>query len=608
MDFSEAKKAYDIVFPYRLDPLTYISKEPVPLGTRVLVPLKNTFKIGLVWGESSYIPENVREIKKVIDKAPVLPEKLLSFFEWMSGYYLAPAGEIVKYALPASFFRLPKKKKLEPVDEVSCVLAKDTGYQAYLHFFKDFNERTQKIKTAVKEALKQGSVIFLVPDRELLSFYGKFLAEYKPHLYHGDLTPKKREKIWRTFLREPKQLVIGTRLALFLPASDLALIVVEEEENLAYKQEEGFRANFRDLALMRAKMAKTQVILASPTPSVKSFYFAKHGRYKLEAGIRLQPLIKIIDLKESKGLLSQKLINTIRQTLAKNKQVLLFMNRLGYAPHLLCEACGYLFSCPRCRVTLRFYKKENLLECPLCAFRLKGPPLCPECGSEAIKPLGVGTERLEEICKQFFKGARVVRLESHTNELADPEKIDILISTAKIKRFSPLPRLGCVGVVMADQLLVHPSYHAAEEAYQLLKRLAIMACGGEEKVMLVQTFRPSHHAILGLKEGYEYFFQKELEFRYLQKYPPFGRLVELILLGKDEHISQAIGQTEGLLEKHGLSFWGPLERHPRGKARVSYLIQTENLDFLRKKLVIIKTDLEKLFKNRLRIVVDMSPL
>ncbi|OAG28430.1 replication restart helicase PriA [Thermodesulfatator autotrophicus] len=607
MENPQKRKAVDIVFPYRLEPLTYLTYEPLIPGTRVLVPLKNSLKIGLVWAESSYIPENVREIKKTIDKAPVLPENLLSFLKWMAGYYLTPAGEIIKYALPPSFFRLPKKKKVEPVEEIILLRGKK-DYRAFLYFFENFNERTQKLKDRLKEALKQGSVIFLVPDRELLDFYAHFLAEHKPHVYHGDLTPKKREKIWRTLLKEEKQLIIGTRLAIFLPVPDLSLLVVEEEENLAYKQEEGFRANFKDLALMRGKTAGAKVLLASPAPSVKSFYFARHRRYSLEAGEAVFPRVKIIDLKETRSLLSQPLINAVRQALAKKKQVLLFLNRLGYSPHLICDTCGHFFSCPRCRTALRFHKREGYLKCPICTFRVQGPPLCPECGSETVRPLGMGTERLEEICERFFKGARIARFESHTKESPPVEKIDILIATARVKRFSPLPNLGCVAVIMADQLLTYPSYLAAEEAYQLLKKLAIIDDNSEEKLFLVQTFRPTHHVFEGLKSGYENFFQKELEFRYLQKFPPFGRLVEIILVGRDEPVKQALGLTEGLLERHGISFWGPLERHPRGKARASYLVQTEDLDLLREKLGIIKAELENSFKHRLRIVIDMNPI
>ncbi|WP_022852518.1 replication restart helicase PriA [Thermodesulfatator atlanticus] len=606
MPKEEKGRAVDVVLPYRLKPLTYRFKETIPKGVRVLVPFKNTQKIGLVWGEATFAGD-LKEITEVIDGAPLVPERLLSFLKWVADYHLAPEGEVIRCAIPASFFRLPKRRKIEKIEEIAEQVPLSPGYHSSLYFFEKLKLRAEKLFEKVKTSLEKGPVLFLVPDRELLFYYAEILKKMSPLLYYGDLTPAKRKNMWLHVLKGDARLVIGTRLALFLPFKNLSLIVVEEEENQGYKQEEGFRANFRDLALMRAKLEETEIVLASGAPSVKSYYFAKTGRYGLSSGKKPQGEIKLVDLRENKGLFSQKLINALRKTLARNKQALLFLNIKGYAPHVLCETCGHVFDCPRCHVPLHYFKTKGMLKCPYCAYKIKGFPLCPSCSGEVLKTLGVGTERLEEICAKFFPQARLARLESEEGDFS-PEETDILICTAKVGRFSPLPRLGLVAVVLADQLLSQASYLAAEKSYQLLKKLSLIAHNNEKFEFLVQTYRPFHHVFAGLKEGYEAFFVRELEFRHLHKFPPFGRVAELILATKREILEEIPAFLEPLFLNMGLEFIGPLFKSLRGKEKLHYLVVAERSQELHEELLKVENELKSRYGNRLRLVIDMSPL
>ena len=596
----EEGRAVEVVLPYRLKSLTYWHRGPFIPGARVWVTLKGKKKIGLLWGEAREAPPYLKETLGLLDQAPLLPKNLLSFLHWLADFYLAPAGEVVKYAVPASFFAQTRREKEAFKKET--VAHKGPGFEAALFFGEDLKERASRLRARIERVLaKGGSCLFLFPDRELLFFYAERLKDLSPLVYTADLSPKRREKIWFECLTTPQRLILGTRIALFLPVTALALILLEEEEHHGYKQEEGFRANFRDLALMRAKLEEVPVVLASPSPSVKTYYLALKGIYHLEEGKRFPATVKLVALKEAKGLFSTKLLNALRRTLARKGQALLFMNRPGYAPGVVCENCGHLWLCPRCQKPLRYYREEALLRCPLCAYREKALPLCPQCGSEKVKPLGLGTERLKEIAKKFFPEARISLWEEK-----DLATADIVIATAKVSRFPPLERLTLVAALVADQLLGHPSYLAAERAYQLLKKLALIAHENEAN-FIIQTYHPEHHLYRGLLQGYEAFFREELRLRHEQGFPPFGRLAQLIIYPERAKVEEVVKVVENYLKEEAAVYFGPLLESVRGKKRLSFLLRAAESESLRSTLTGLKKKLDEIFKGRLRIIVDLSP-
>ncbi|NPA49793.1 MAG: primosomal protein N' [Thermodesulfobacteria bacterium] len=596
-------RAVDVALPLRLGRLTYRHRGALVPGARVVVPLKEKEKIALLLGEASSPPPDLKEVLSLLDKAPIVPPRLLEFLLWVAEFHLAPEGEVLKYALPASLFRQPKKKKLAPFE--GPLLEKPPGsFEATLFFAEDVEERATFLLRKVRETLSggEGGVLFLVPDRELLNFYRERLKDLSPLVYTGDLTPKKREEAWFAVLKGERRLVLGTRLALFLPFPKLDLLVVEEEEHHGYKQEEGFRGHFRDLALMRAQTEGARLFLSSAGPAVKSFYLAKRGKYHLERANPKNVPFTLVDLRSQKGLLSRKLLNRLRKVLARSKRALLFLNRLGYAPVLMCEECGHLWVCPRCQIPLRLLKAEGKLRCRICPYELKASPLCPSCGGGAPKPLGTGTERLAEILKTFFPEARA-------GFYGKPgwQEADFIITTARIPRFVEIPGLSLVAVVLADQLFTQSSYLAAERAYQLLKRLSLLSVRYPEAEFLIQTYRPSHHVFKGLRWGYEAFYQEELLFRYQQRYPPFGRLAELILRPAPKILEEVEEFSENFLKEKGLDYAGPLVESPRGNPRLFYLLRASRSGFLQGALRELKEALLARFGGRVRFVADMSP-
>ncbi len=595
-------RAVDVALPLRLGRLTYTYCGPLIPGARIIVPFRKKEKIALLLGESLSPPSDLKEAFVLLDQAPVVPQKLLDFFIWIAEFHLAPEGEVLKYALPASLFRLPKKKRpfifKGPLPE-----EKKGEFNVSLLFEADLSKRASLLIQAVQTALdKDEGVLFLVPDRELLHFYLQRLRDFFPLVYTGDLSPKKREEVWFSVLTGKAQLVIGTRLALFLPFPKLELLVVEEEEHHGYKQEEGFRGNFRDLALMRAQREGIRLFLSSSSPSVKSFYLAQKGKYELKVGSQLKIPFNLVDLRIQKGLLSRELLKRLRKALAKREKALLFLNRLGYASVLICEECGHLWSCPHCQLPLRWSKKEERLRCRICSYEIKAPPSCPSCGEGKSKPLGTGTERLAEILKAFFPQAQIRFYD-------EPfwQEADFIITTAKIPRLIEIPKLSLVVVVLADQLFAQSSYLAAERAYQLLKRLALLVVKHKGAELLIQTYRPFHHIFKGLRWGYEAFYQEELSFRYHQKYPPFGRLAQLILRPNVQTVEELKKKVEDFFKEKEFNCLGPLEESPRGKPKLTYLLQASSTKELQHALKELKMALEKLFKGRVRFVVDMSP-
>ncbi|MFO1523378.1 MAG: primosomal protein N' [Kiritimatiellia bacterium] len=355
------------------------------------------------------------------------------------------------------------------------------------------------------------------------------------------------------------RIVVGARSALFAPVENLGIILVDEEHEGSYKQEEAPRYQARDVAVMRGRMHRAAVVLGSATPSVESYYNAFRGKYELvrlnlRVDDRQMPRMRVIDMRLDTGasgrpgILSRDLVDAVRLRMDRGEQTMLFLNRRGFSTSMICPTCGHVAACPHCSVSLTYHRHAGALRCHYCGESQRVPDRCPnpECRDPAFKFSGTGTERVEAIIRQCFPRASIQRMDRDTMTAKDSYrkvlgdfrtgKIDILVGTQMIAKGLHFPNVTLVGVINADTTLHLPDFRAAERAFQLLTQVAGRAGRGEiAGEVIVQTFTPTHVAIQSARRiDYEGFFDQELEARRELGYPPFGHLVVLTVRGPDE--------------------------------------------------------------------------
>jgi primosomal protein N' (replication factor Y) len=415
--------------------------------------------------------------------------------------------------------------------------------------------KTEVYFEGVAAALKAGrQVLVLLPEIALTAeFLGRFEKRFgvAPAEWHSAVSSKVRARLWRGVAEGSVRVVVGARSALFLPFRELGLIVVDEEHDLAYKQEEGAVYNARDMAVVRAHLAGFPVVLSSATPSVESRVNADAGRYtRVVLAARYQaaalPEVRAIDLRrdppERGRFLSPALVSAIGETIGEKRQALLFLNRRGYAPLTLCRTCGHRFQCPNCSTWLVEHRFRGTLMCHHCGHTEKRPHTCPNCeDTESLVPVGPGVERLAEEVAQRFPAARTIALSSDIlggverlrEELAAVAEgeVDIVIGTQLVAKGHNFPLLNLVGVVDADLGLAHGDLRAAERTFQLLSQVTGRAgrAGGASRAFL-QTYSTEQPVIQALVDGdRESFYAREIAARRLAGLPPFGRLAALIV-------------------------------------------------------------------------------
>jgi len=448
-------------------------------------------------------------------------------------------------------------------------------------------------KTAVylagmREVLEQGrSSIMLVPEigltpavaADLHQVFGDEVA-----ILHSGLTHAERAEQWHRIKRGECRVVVGTRSAVFAPVGDLALLIVDEEQDHSYKQEETPRYHARDVAVMRAKMAGAVVVLGSATPSLESYYNAKKSKYALlELPDRVEqrplPEVEILDMRQEfqetgqEQVISRKLAEEIRERLDKKEQVMVLLNRRGYSPVALCRACGKTLQCKNCAVSMTHHKREHKMECHYCGHVAHIPDKCAECGSEYVYFVGTGSEKLEELLHGMFPQARIGRLDRDTvrgredfervlNALNEGE-LDMLVGTQMIAKGHDIHGVTLVGVVGADMALSLPDFRAAERTFQLLTQVAGRAGRGQSpgKVVL-QTYFPDHYAVqFAARHDFAGFYDKELQYRAWMHYPPYSAVANVLI--RSEKLDDALtwsGQLGRWFEKtrhEGIRVLGP---------------------------------------------------
>jgi len=497
--------------------------------------------------------------------------------------------------------------------------------------------KTEVYFEAIAEALNSGKqALILLPEIALtVQFLDRFAARFgcRPAEWHSDLSPKERTRTYRAVMNGEARVVVGARSSLFLPFSELGLIIVDEEHEQAYKQEDGAIYHARDMAVVRARIEGCAVVLASATPSLESYVNAASGRYawlKLPRrhGAATLPTTRLIDLRHEKAepgtWLSQPLRDALTTTLANGEQAMLFLNRRGYAPLTLCESCGHKMVCTNCSAWLVEHRYRRRLTCHHCGFETQTPPACPECKSEGtFIACGPGVERVAEEFARVFPDARVaiassdilhgpLQTQAAIRAMAKHE-IDVVIGTQIVAKGHHFPQLTLVGVVDGDLGGSDGDLRARERTFQLLHQVAGRAGRAEKPgTVLIQTRNPTDMVMKALAAGdRNAFYEQERGFRERASAPPFGRLAAIILSGSDGDAVREAGRTlaQSAPAGRGVKVWGPTPAFYhllRGQTRERLLVQTEkSVDvqtYLRAWLTVTK------LSPRVRVTIDVDPV
>ncbi|OJX13991.1 MAG: hypothetical protein BGO77_01335 [Caedibacter sp. 37-49] len=564
-------QVYDYVVPEGMS---------VDVGDIVLVPFGSRRLYGVIWRISDFA-ETSKPLKQVYDKfdLPTIPGVNLEFIEWVANYTLTPLGAMLKLMLsvPQVFKALKRQSKklnkiLTPYPDFAPIhfssaqelayhdlkFRLDQGYSVSVLDGVTGSGKTEVYLELVADVLRcQKQALVLLPEISLSPqmierFTKRFGAQ--PSLWHSLLTPAQRRETWKQIIKGEAKVIIGARSALFLPYSNLGLIVVDEEHEQTYKQDEGTIYQGRDMAVVRASLNHIPIVLASATPSLETHYNCRQGRYhevSLEnrfGGASL-PEIEIIDLKEykSKEWISAPLFDEITKTTSAGEQVLLFLNRRGYAPLTLCSACGTKVECPFCTAWLVDHRIQGRLVCHYCGHAVAKLKECPSChANDSFVACGPGVERLaEEVASRFSHLkyciissdliANVQELDQVLSKVKNNE-VSIIIGTQMIAKGHHFRNLTLVGVIDADLGLQGGDLRGSERTYQLLQQVGGRA-GREQKPgkVWLQTYYPDHPVMQALITGERaQFIEQELLMRKYSSMPPFSRLAALVLSGMDE--------------------------------------------------------------------------
>jgi primosomal protein N' (replication factor Y) (superfamily II helicase) len=502
--------------------------------------------------------------------------------------------------------------------------------------------KTEVYLNAIARVMENGgSAIYLVPEIALTpQLISRILWRFDQEqiaIMHSGIAEPIRYDQWRQIKRGQIKLVIGARSALFAPLPDLKLIIVDEEHDASYKQDDRLCYHGRDLAVLKAKLDQAVVVLGSATPGIRSYYNARNKKYHyLEISQRVEnkplPEVEIVDMKaqlEEQGkapILSAALIAAIETTLARKEQVLLFLNKRGFDTFLICADCGYNFRCPNCAVSLKHHAAESVIKCHYCDYTQKALPVCPTCHGSRILSYGAGTQKLEAEIKILFPDFRIARMDSDTTKTRGAQEkilqklgqreIDVLVGTQMITKGHDFPFITLVGVISADTSLNMPDFRAGERTFQQLTQVA--GRGGRGSTpgrVILQTFNPEHYALKHVRNhDYKSFYAEEIVFRKEFKYPPFGRLINLRLSAAKKEIlcdqAQQIGKMAKRLSAQSgndVEIIGPAESPVakiKGRYRWQMLLKSENGQALHR---MARELVHAAGKSTVKITVDVDP-
>lgn len=578
-------------------------------GKRAEIMFGNKKTTGFIVSVNDSIPEDcpvtedkIRPVKKILDKEPLFPKDLIETAKWLSRYYLCSLGEAIFSMIPSGRretglggfnfeeeISATRKNELSDeqknaINEILKTDAKDNNFH-YL-YGPTGTGKTEVFLQITEEILKQGkSVIYLVPE---ISLTGQVALSVNQRfgntaaILHSGLTPSQKLTQWNRILHKEARIIVGARSAVFAPAPELGLIIIDEEHDGSYKSGNNPRYHARQVAMHRANLLKIPLIMGSATPSVEAWYGMTKGSiiaHKLSKRLAggTMPDISCIDLNllNIEGCISEPLEQEINKTLENKHQSILFLNRRGFTHFFKCNSCGYELKCKNCSVQLTYHKSQNRLKCHYCGWSTTTPESCPSCGSLDIGTSGFGTEFIEAEAKAKFPNAKILRLD--TDALTNKEellekledfkqgKYDILLGTQMVAKGLNFKNLQLVGVILADAGLHMPDFRAGERTFSLITQVAGRA--GRyfpDGKVFVQTYSPQREPVLyACKNQIVKFYESELQQRQMLDFPPFTRLLRIVFRSASRQLAweTAVAAEKILSEKpvKGMEILGPSE-------------------------------------------------
>jgi primosomal protein N' (replication factor Y) len=561
-----------------------ILSDKVDIGKRVYVKIRERRMVGYIVGFShAKAVQEIKDIDSVIDALPVLAPHMLKLTQWMADTYVCSRGQCIEAVLPAAFKKgkITMKSRSAKTgesaqsvnpDDLKLTAEQEAAYGVMIQPVEQNESRTFLLhgitgsgKTEVymhviREVLKKGkSCIVLVPEISLTPqsvdrFYSRFGDCVA--VIHSRLSQGRKMEEWHRIRSGEAKVVVGARSAIFSPTPNLGLIVIDEEHETSYKQDETPRYDARRVARERAKNEKAVLILGSATPSMETFHEAQTnqiGYVYLSNRIENRPLpvVDIVDMRRQRDvkrerIFSQPLEEAIKQVLVKKEQVMLLLNRRGFSTHLHCASCGYVMSCPNCRISLAYHFDTASVMCHVCHHTAVPQRLCPGCQKNYLHYFGIGTQKVEQEAKMLFSSARIARMDTDSTSRKDAheqilrafqkQQLDILIGTQMIAKGHDFPNVSLIGVVSADTALHIPDFRASERTFDILTQVAGRAGRGDVPGrVIIQTSVPHHYAIQSAKDhNFLEFYDKEIILRKELMMPPFSRLIQIIGKGPDE--------------------------------------------------------------------------
>ncbi len=567
------------LFDYRVPP------GPLAVGLRIRVPFGRGEKIGVIVelpGTSEVPGDQLKDALQVLDDLPPLPDDFFQLCEFASNYYQAPLGEVLLQALPPGLRKTrsvkrmarrakatgkpqePQLPQLTGEQEVALEqVSLSRGYAPFLLHGVTGSGKTEVYLRLIARTLEQGhQALLLVPEINLTPQLEARIRSRFPQIQvamlHSELAEAAREREWKAAFLGEARIIVGTRLSVFTPLPDLGLIVVDEEHDPSYKQQDGMRYSARDLAIYRASHLKIPILLGSATPSLESWAHGTHGRYTLltlkERAVAAAslPRIRLVDTRRMnlRDGISPQLLEALGQRLEAGEQSLVFLNRRGYAPVLSCTACGWISRCKRCAANMVVHLKDQRLRCHHCGFEVRIPRACPTCGNQDIHPFGRGTQRLEAYLAEQFPQARILRVDrdsakSRKQWEALLERIhggeaDILVGTQMLAKGHDFPRLTLVGAVGADAALFAADWRAPERLFAQLMQVAGRAgradLPGEVIIQTEYTDQPLYGALQA--HDYPRYADTLLQERRQAGFPPYT--FQAMLRAEAPHMEDAL--------------------------------------------------------------------
>ena len=580
------------------------------------------------------IPSAPRLIKYLADKGHISVYK--------KNVYRDPFGEAVTPDVPP----LLTNDQQTATHTVSDSLGK--GFTTFLLAGVTGSGKTEVYMQLAAESINCGySVLILIPEIALISqMERRFRARFGERIavLHSRLSAGERYDQWMRILNRDVPITIGARSAIFAPFSNLGLVIVDEEHDASYKQEGGLRYNARDLAVVRAQLSSGIALLGSATPSIQSYFNVVSKKYielKLDKRVEERPLpqIKIVDLRESKNhrgirrYITAELSDAMKETLSRKEQILLFLNRRGFASFPVCADCGQALKCKNCDISLTLHQESNAFKCHYCGFMRASASACPYCNSSRIKHLGLGTEKIELAVKALYPDSRVARMDRDTTSRKGTivsllkglrnNEIDILVGTQMVAKGHDFPNITLVGIICADLSLSFPDFRAGERTFQLLAQVSGRAGRGDRPGrVILQTYNPDHFSIKASKaQDFKAFYQKEIKYRQALSYPPYSRIIQLKISGRDMHKTREHAQLLGNLcqklqnqdnaFKAHVELLGPVEaplfRIAR-EYRWQLLLKSKRTNYLHRFARRLLFENQKIFQNRMvKVAVDVDP-